>query len=193
MSPKSRPGAREESVRERVLTAALDILREDGIQGLSQVQVARRADVRQSHLTYYFPKRDDLIGAVAARFIEHAFGTLETAAGAASPDDLSEVLSRAAAAIADEGHMRMFTGVIVETDRNPDLRAALVRVTKQLQATLAARLSGENAAERARLVLASLWGLGLYDFLVRPRRRSPLAESLLASLGAPSRSVETDD
>lgn len=193
MSPSGRTTAEDESVRERILMAAMDTLREDGIQGLSQVQVARRAEVRQSHLTYYFPKRDDLIGAVAARFIEHTFGTLDRAANAASPDELQDVLRRAAAAVGDEGHMRMFTGVIVEADGNPELRAILVRVTKQLQATLAARLGGEDAAERARLVLASLWGLGLYDFLVRPRRRTPLAASLLACLGAPSRSAETDE
>lgn len=193
MSPSSRTTVQDESVRERILVAALDILREDGIQGLSQVQVARRAGVRQSHLTYYFPKRDDLIGAVAARFIEHAFGSLDRAADAAAPDALSEVLKRAAAAIADEGHMRMFTGVIVEADGNGDLRAILVRVTKQLQATLAARLGGEDPSERARLVLASLWGLGLYDFLVRPRRRSPLPGSLLDCLGAPSRGAEADE
>jgi AcrR family transcriptional regulator len=190
MSPTARSTVKDQSsegIRERILAAAMDVLREEGIQGLSQVQVARRADVRQSHLTYYFPKRNDLIEAVAMQFIEHAFGALDKAAAAAPRDDLPAVLLRAAAAIADEGHMRMFTGVIVEADGNAELRSTLVKVTKQLQATIASRLAGEDAMERARLVLASLWGMGLYDFFVRPRRRSPLVESLLACLGAPSR------
>ena len=189
MSPTARRAVQDESegVRERILVAATDILREDGIQGLSQVQVARRADVRQSHLTYYFPKRTDLVEAVAMQFIEHAFGAIDQAAADASPEEFSAVLMGAAAAIADQGHMRMFTGVMIEADGNADLRGILVKVTKQLQATIAARLDGEDAMERARLILASLWGMGLYDFLVRPRRRSPLAESLLACLGAPSR------
>src|SRR5678815_5766477 len=39
-------------IRERILGAAMSILHEGGIQALSQIQVARRADVRQSHLTY---------------------------------------------------------------------------------------------------------------------------------------------
>ncbi len=186
-TPRSTVQDESEGVRERILAAAMDILREEGIQGLSQVQVARRAVVRQSHLTYYFPKRNDLIEAVAMQFIEHAFGALDKAAAEASPDDLPAVLRRAAAAIADEGHMRMFTGVMIEADGNPELRGTLAKVTKQLQATIAARLGGEDAMERARLVLASLWGMGLYDFLVRPRRRSPLVESLLACISAASR------
>jgi len=162
--------------------AATDILREEGIQGLSQVQVSRKAEVRQSHLTYYFPKRDDLIEAVAMRFIEGAFGSIGDATAAAAPDELAAVLRQSAAIVAEEGHMRMFTGVIVEADGNPALRAILVRVTKQLEATLAARIGGEDATERARLIVASIWGLGLYDFVVRPKRRAPITDSLLAWL-----------
>jgi len=184
MSPIARTPVPDESasVRERILVAATDILREEGIQGLSQVQVSRKAEVRQSHLTYYFPKRDDLIEAVAMRFIEGAFGSIGDATAAAAPDELAAVLRQSAAIVAEEGHMRMFTGVIVEADGNPALRAVLVRVTKQLEATLAARIGGEDATERARLIVASIWGLGLYDFVVRPKRRAPITDSLLAWL-----------
>jgi len=186
MSPKRHTAARDEAegVRERILGAATDILRESGIQGLSQVQVARVADVRQSHITYYFPRRHDLIEAVALRFVEHAYNAIATATDQAAPDDLVAALQQAAVAVADEGHMRMFTAVVIEADTDTELRAVLVRVTKQLQATLAEHLGGDDALERARLVLASLWGIGLYDFLMRPKRRSPLMTSLLAHLVA---------
>lgn len=188
MPPRSRAARRQEpaeaGVRERILTAAMEILHDAGIQGLSQVQVARRADVRQSHVTYYFPKRHDLIEAVAVAFVERAFGGLEALAAAAGAGDLPGLLARMAAAVADEGHMRIFTAVIVEADNDARLRAILVKVTKHLQATLAGWIGGADASERARVVLAAVWGLGLYDFLMRSKRPSALAPAMLAALAA---------
>ena len=52
------------AVPERILDAALAILAESGLRNLTQVQVANRARVRQSHLTYYIPTRDDLLDAL---------------------------------------------------------------------------------------------------------------------------------
>jgi len=51
-------------VRERILEAAIDFAQTSGIEAMSQAKVALRAGVRQSHLTYYFPTRVDLIKAV---------------------------------------------------------------------------------------------------------------------------------
>jgi AcrR family transcriptional regulator len=165
-------------VRERILNAAMAILGEAGLQGLSQVQVARMAGVRQSHLTYYFPKRHDLLEAVATRFTDGLVRQLEQVAGAAAGDP-SAGLRRVAKAIVDPAHMRMFTGVIVEADGDPELRAILVRQTRRLQSTLAALLGGDEAMDRAALALATLWGLGLHDFVVRPARSAAMMPTLL--------------
>lgn len=185
MSSKTRttPDAAAGGVRERILQAAMAILREAGIQGLSQVQVARRANVRQSHLTYYFPTRHDLIEAVAVRFVDGGIHSLGGAAAGSAAGDAGALLQHIAAAITDRGHMRMFAGVIVEADRDPELRAVVARLTLRLQSALAERLGGgDDAMERAGLVLASLWGLGLYGLVVQPKRRSALASSLLDCL-----------
>jgi len=48
-------------VRERIICAALELARTVGLESMSQAKVAARAGVRQSHLTYYFPTRLDLI------------------------------------------------------------------------------------------------------------------------------------
>ena len=169
--------------RERILAAALLTLREDGVQGLSQVQVARRAKVRQSHLTYYFARRHDLIEAVATRVLEGIVHDLDDAVIAGAPaGDASPLLGRLAAAIVDREHMRMFTAIIVEADGDPKVRAILVRLTLRLQSMLAAALGGSDAAERAEVVLANLWGLGLYDFVMRPKRPGALVASYLATM-----------
>lgn len=170
------PAPRRErgDVRERILDAAMAILHEEGIQGLSQVQVSRRAKVRQSHLTYYFPKRHDLTEAVAQRFLDGMLHDIEQATAGAAAGGVEAMLRRMAAAILDRGHMRMFTAVVVEADGDPELRAMLARLTRRLQAMLAERLGGGKggirAMERAERVLAAMWGMGLYDFIMRPAR-----------------------
>ena len=51
-------------VRERLLAAAMELVRAQGLQGFSQARVAAVAGLRQSHLTYYFPSRKDLLKAL---------------------------------------------------------------------------------------------------------------------------------
>ncbi|HEX7118831.1 MAG TPA: TetR family transcriptional regulator [Longimicrobiales bacterium] len=177
-------------VRERILDAALAILHDVGIQGLSQVQVARRANVRQSHLTYYFPKRRDLVEAVAVRFIDGIVETVRRSSGGADALEPGAILRRLADAITDPGHMRMFAGIIVEADTDAAYRAIVVREMRRVQAALAEVFGGGDAEERARLILAMLWGLGLYRLLVRGREEREWDLSFLARLaggtGAPT-------
>lgn len=61
-----KPNTREKDIIE----AGLALLREHGLAGLTQPRVAERAGVRQSHITYYFPTRIDLLEAVARAAIE---------------------------------------------------------------------------------------------------------------------------
>jgi len=51
-------------IRSDILHAAHQVLREHGVQSLTQQRVAAIAGVRQSHLTYYFPTRNELLRAV---------------------------------------------------------------------------------------------------------------------------------
>ncbi|WP_454916872.1 TetR family transcriptional regulator [Xanthobacter sediminis] len=57
-------------IRERLLMAAVGLVREHGLPGLTQPRVAKAAGVSQSHLTYYFPTRADLVHAVLERAAE---------------------------------------------------------------------------------------------------------------------------
>ena len=170
-------------IRELILAAAMEALREDGVHGLSQVHIARRAKVRQSHLTYYFPKRHDLIEAMATRFVDGIAHGVDPAAATGSADDaLRSLLRHLAAVVVDRGHMRMFTAMIVEADGDPKVRAILVRVTLRLQSMLAARLGGDDPDQRAGTIIANLWGLGLYDFLLRPKRPGERVASYIAGV-----------
>ena len=56
--------SKPDSVKQRLLNAALALIHEQGFHALTQAHVAATAGVRQSHLTYYFPTRNDLLKAV---------------------------------------------------------------------------------------------------------------------------------
>ena len=164
----TKPTAERRSVRERILDAALAILSESGLQHLTQPEVAKRAGVRQSHLTYYFPTRDDLLEAATERGVEHLATGLGRLAAGEADGTRSHLIERLAAAIIDRAHMRMFVAMIVEADGDPAVRAVMTRGTQQMEAAVAKALGDSNNVARARVVLAAVWGLGLYQFLMRP-------------------------
>ena len=82
------------SVREKIVTAANEIVLTVGFSALTQQAVAVRAEVRQSHLTYYFPTRRDLPRGTAQFGVEAMFLPIaETAApGEISVEDLRQLL-----------------------------------------------------------------------------------------------------
>ena len=123
-------------VRERILESALAVLREGGLQSLTQVSVAERAGVRQSHLTYYFPTRQALLEATT----EHYASSITKGVSefmAARPDaDAKALLAYLVNDVVDLEHTRMFLGVIVEADADPALRGMMLNVARQLEAGL---------------------------------------------------------
>jgi AcrR family transcriptional regulator len=68
IQPVARVARRGESagptIRQRLLTAALEVLQREPYAAFTQARVAAQAGVRQSHLTYYFATRNDLLRAV---------------------------------------------------------------------------------------------------------------------------------
>lgn len=59
-----------EGTRERILDAALVVLRDVGHGQFSVQKVAREAGVYQGNITYYWPRRRDLVLALAVRVVE---------------------------------------------------------------------------------------------------------------------------
>jgi AcrR family transcriptional regulator len=175
-------------VRERILDAAIESLAESGLSGLTQIQVAKRAGVRQSHLTYYFPTRDDLLEAVTERAVDRMAGGLRRVVTEASADGDRAMLERLAKSVADLAHMRMFVAMIVEADEDIAVRKVMTRGTHRMEAALAAALGGDHTADRARQVLVAVWGLGLYGFLMRPMPKGDPTRAYLSWLAESSRS-----
>ena len=123
-------------VRDRILDAALDLLAQSGAQELTQPRVARAAGVRQSHLTYYFPTRAELLQAVAYRSIDTLAVSLLHAAqrGRLGPDALAGALARA---ITDKRRTRTLLALVGTADRDPAVRRRLSRLIREVRVRLA--------------------------------------------------------
>lgn len=125
-------------VRERILEAALHLLGEQGVAELTQPRVARAAGVTQSHLTYYFPTRHELLLAVAQRSVERELARLVADVEAAPEDRLDRAAKRFASALTDKRRARMILGLIIAADEQPAIRAALRDFVARVRAMLAA-------------------------------------------------------
>jgi AcrR family transcriptional regulator len=173
-------------VRERILNAALAILAESGFRNFTQLGVADRAEVRQSHLTYYFPTRDDLLEAVTTQAVDGITTGFRQVAADATKGGERQLIERLAQSVSDVAHMRMFVAMIVEADADPDVRKVMKRATDRIETALTEALGGDASRERARLVLAAIWGLGLYHFLMRPQSNANPTAAYLSWLTAAS-------
>lgn len=111
-------------VRQRILDAALALLAEHGFTEVSQPKVAKAAGIRQSHLTYYFPTRGDLLKAVAVYSIESMLGAL--AAGASAGKLTPELFAQfAGEMLADKRRARVMLGLIVSSDEDREIKQFL--------------------------------------------------------------------
>ncbi|MGD2139263.1 MAG: TetR/AcrR family transcriptional regulator [Burkholderiales bacterium] len=111
-------------VRACILDAALDLLGDHGVSKLTQPNVAKAAGIRQSHLTYYFPTRADLLKATALHSIESMIGMLSHRAldGKLSPDLLAQIASDM---VDDKRRARVVLGLVVASDEDREIKSFL--------------------------------------------------------------------
>lgn len=132
-------------VRTRILDAALGLLAVHGFIELTQPKVANAAGVRQSHLTYYFPTRGDLLKAVAVHSIESLLGSIS--AGASSGPFTPELFARMAGeALNDKRRTRVMLGLIVSSDEDREIKQFLRNFVARVREGVAgvARLLGRS-------------------------------------------------
>ena len=108
-------------IRTKLIDAALDVLLQDGILGFSQSKVAKQAGLRQSHLTYYFPTRNDLLTVV----VEHGCLLVINAQGChdtAPMPTLEEFRQAMCNNICDSRIARLMVAVTVAAEVDPKLK-----------------------------------------------------------------------
>jgi AcrR family transcriptional regulator len=108
-APQGEPGPRQ-----RILDAALDIVEAEGIAALTQPKVAKAVGLRQSHITYYFPRKADLV----IGLLEASHGRAGRGRGA-RPGDVFALLS---GLMFDRQRMLFFLGILMAVSDDAELR-----------------------------------------------------------------------
>jgi AcrR family transcriptional regulator len=174
--------SRTRAVRERILDAAVGLLQSAG--KLAQPQVARAAGVPQGHLTYYFPKRFDLLAAVAARFREMLHeelpAVLEADLGQAIDAKVREkALAFVARLARDRARTRMLLGLILAAEEDPSLRGAMADNVMLVRRLLARLLGRDESDPDVDIVLGAFWGIGLQHLVLEGKRTDAQTEAIL--------------
>lgn len=107
--------------REAIVAAALDVIQEEGLSGFTQPRVARRAGLRQSHLTYYFPTRAHLLLAVADESVRRR---VEALGAAVSVEDPAGKVTGLVEILIDPRQTRILTALTQSADADPEVRRA---------------------------------------------------------------------
>jgi AcrR family transcriptional regulator len=149
-------------IKEDILIAGSTLLREKGVTALTQPQIAQAANIKQSHLTYYFPKRANLLLAIA----EFTMTTLmDSVAVQLQTKPQGRTLASIVGDIMTKGFPpRVFIGLIVAADSDPDIRKLLRKLIRHVRAAIQRLLeqAGIAADEEATLLFhATIVGLAV--------------------------------
>ncbi|MCF3133527.1 TetR/AcrR family transcriptional regulator [Streptomyces olivochromogenes] len=167
--------------RQRIIDAAIRVVGEKGIAGLSHRSVAAAADVPLGSTTYHFATLDELLVA-ALRQVNEGFAKVLVEwlpeAGRGDPADLATDLARALG----EWLGGERTGVELEYElylaalRRPALRPVAAEWTEET----AARLARRTDAATARALLALMDGICLQVLLTGASYDEEYAREMLA-------------
>lgn len=111
--------------RSQILECALALLRHRGFGALTQTAVAEAAGIRQGLLTYYFPKRTDLLRAIVEYAASQVLGPRPEGGlsdGSTPKLDLATIRTRLIDESADEGMPRLMLSLILMADEDEELR-----------------------------------------------------------------------
>jgi len=166
---RARPGRPSTGARERILEAALEVLKADGYAGLTTAKVAARSGQNKALIGYHFGSKQGLVAA-AAREVSEAM-TTELLGGIGTPlsvDELARELVDGLARITrrDPGLARVYFDLASQSIADEEVRAIMAEVRHGYRAVLE-ELLRELGVKRVRTeplaiyLIAALEGLGL--------------------------------
>jgi AcrR family transcriptional regulator len=128
--------AQKADPRARILEAAYALLSKQGVAELTQPKVARAAGLRQSHLTYYFPTRGDLLRALAQHSIGQMLSRLtgEATRGSLTPERLARLVGNM---VSDKRRARTMLGLVVTSDERREIKQNLREFVAQVRGGIA--------------------------------------------------------
>lgn len=153
-------------VKQRILDAAVELLIEQGGNALTQPKIAAAAGVRQSHLTYYFPKRDDLLLAVTLHWAKTHLAETARQAGA-SPTKLRDIARYLGDIVVEAARVRIILSLVVSAaGDDPRIHEPLRELVASERQSVGALLAGAGLtldADGAAITHALLVGLAVLN------------------------------
>jgi AcrR family transcriptional regulator len=159
------------NTRGHILDCAVGLLREHGFERLGQLQVARAAGVSQGHLTYYFPRKTDLLVAVARHSVERVAEELrDFLASDGWPGADASMRARVTALVSflvkDRQRTRLLLSLAIKAHTDPQLRDILAGHIRQARARRAAGMGAATDDPAVAQAQATLWGIAVQHLLV---------------------------
>jgi len=167
--------------REAIVQAAIDLIGESGPGSFSQPRVAKRVGLRQSHVTYYFPTRDELLAAVAEEAVRQRVAAVRQARDAGGPRDQVAALARV---LTSPALTRVLLALTQSADQDEAVRAsfgALATGLAPLAASMLEDMGAEVSESSLALLHATSTGIAVLA-LARDDDVTALAEHLLTEL-----------
>jgi AcrR family transcriptional regulator len=152
--------------RAAIVEAGLDVIREQGFSAFTQIRVASRVGMRQSHLTYYFPTRNDLLAAVARAAISRQLAMLDDLLDAGATGDVAALVGRMAS---KHENTRVMMALAQAADEEPRVRKLFQELADGIfgrMGKLLSNLGAEPTDESRRLLHALSVGLAVVDLAV---------------------------
>jgi AcrR family transcriptional regulator len=177
--------------RRDIIEAGLATLREYGYSGFTQPQVASRAGLRQSHLTYYYPTRVDLLAAVGRAAIDGQLAAVDAVFDGSSSEGMASAIAKVAVR---HENTRVMMALAQAADQEPRLRALFRELADGIASRAGRFLKTLNPAATevdARLLHALSVGLAVVDLATDRtdgrRRASTVLEAALTMISKGAR------
>ncbi len=179
------------TTKDKILQAALKILEESGIQSLTQPAVAKKVAIPQGQLTYHFPKRSDLILAVANLSLNRVAEFIWKQGSKMSGESSDKIQSLIWDLVKDHSRARAMLGLVIEADENPDVREMLKQQELRARALISTALGVEEDDSMITLVHATMLGFGVISFL-RGGNQKNLQKDFMFALKTMRETVEKE-
>ena len=144
-SERPGPGRPSSGARERILGAALEVLKADGYAGLTTAKVAARSGQNKALIAYHFGSKQGLVAEVGREVAESI--TSELLAGLEATDTVEDVIRGVLAGLwqvmdRDERLARLYFDLAAVSVVEPDVRSVMREMKEQWRGVLAWLLGG---------------------------------------------------
>jgi AcrR family transcriptional regulator len=171
--PESRPGPGRPSTgaRERILDAALEVLKRDGYAGLTTAKVAVASGQNKALINYHFGSKQGLVAEVARQVADTI--TQEVLAGLGDPQTAAELVAGLVDGVwrvmeRDEGIQRVYFDLASQSVVEPEVQTIMAEVKAGFRAVLRGLLReiddgppARQAEAAAVFLIAGVEGLAL--------------------------------